>query len=278
MPALLVTLLCAGVELRGSDAVAAAIASQDHAALVVVYAAPGCHVAEKNVAKLNRMAVERADEGVQFLAVLKSPPQRRQRTFAWCERVGLRMPVVLDEDGALALLLDAVISPEAFVFEPGGTAVYRGLIDDQHSITRPSRAEPSRTYLADALDGVLSGEAAISFTHAAGCVTRRRAFTFARDVRPVLEAKCVVCHRPGDIKNSIPLTTFEDAEFWAEAIDDQVSAGLMPPWAAHHGSRAMRNDFSLTLAERWAISSWVRGGMERGEIAVEARVAEPTGR
>src|SRR2546428_9381331 len=55
--------------------------------------------------------------------------------------------------------------------------------------------------------------------------------TFTRDVAPILHAKCVTCHRAGEVA-PMPLLTFDDARPWARAIKDKVVSRQMPPWFA----------------------------------------------
>ena len=52
--------------------------------------------------------------------------------------------------------------------------------------------------------------------------------TFTRDVAPILHARCVVCHRPGEVA-PMALLTFQDARPWARAIKDKIVARQMPP-------------------------------------------------
>ena len=55
--------------------------------------------------------------------------------------------------------------------------------------------------------------------------------TFYRDVLPILEKNCQVCHRPGEI-GPMPLLTYENVRPWAKAIKASVLSRKMPPWLA----------------------------------------------
>ena len=72
--------------------------------------------------------------------------------------------------------------------------------------------------------------------------------TFTRDVAPILHARCVVCHRAGEVA-PMALLTFQDARPWARAIKDKVVARQMPPWFADPAVGAFANDPRLTDAE-----------------------------
>jgi hypothetical protein len=62
----------------------------------------------------------------------------------------------------------------------------------------------------------------------------------------------------------MPLTTYEDARRWAEAIRHQVLTRRMPIWHAARGYGAFANDPQLTPAEQAVIAAWVDGGQARG--------------
>src|ERR1700716_251592 len=72
--------------------------------------------------------------------------------------------------------------------------------------------------------------------------------TFTRDVAPILHAKCVACHRPGEVA-PMALLTYQDARPWARAIKDKVVARQMPPWFAAPAVGSFANDARLSEAE-----------------------------
>ena len=55
--------------------------------------------------------------------------------------------------------------------------------------------------------------------------------TFTKDVAPILQQKCQVCHQPDSI-GPMPLITYDDAREYADKIKRKVSQRLMPPWRA----------------------------------------------
>ena len=87
--------------------------------------------------------------------------------------------------------------------------------------------------------------------------------TFNRDVAPILYAKCVHCHRPGEVA-PMSLMTFAQVRPWARAIQQKTTTRVMPPWGAdpHYGT--FRNDRSLTDREIETISAWADAGAPEG--------------
>src|SRR5687767_13829494 len=53
--------------------------------------------------------------------------------------------------------------------------------------------------------------------------------TFTRDIAPILQAKCQVCHRPNSIA-PMPLLTYQDVKPFAFLIKNRVQSRTMPPW------------------------------------------------
>lgn len=80
--------------------------------------------------------------------------------------------------------------------------------------------------------------------------------TFYKNVLPIMQHHCQVCHRTGEIA-PLPLVTYEEASSWADQIGDAVRAKTMPPWFADPCCGRFANDISLTPEEISTMSSWV---------------------
>jgi hypothetical protein len=89
--------------------------------------------------------------------------------------------------------------------------------------------------------------------------------TFARDVAPIIQQKCQVCHRPGSIA-PMSLLTYEEVRRFAPLIKLRVSARTMPPWHIDKavGIQAFKNDRSLTDQQIGTIVRWVDAGTPLG--------------
>jgi hypothetical protein len=89
--------------------------------------------------------------------------------------------------------------------------------------------------------------------------------TFARDVAPILNARCVSCHRPNQI-GPMSLTSYTEARPWARAIKSKVVTRQMPPWGADPRYGRFKNDWSLSQAEIDTIAAWVDAGASMGDV------------
>jgi len=88
--------------------------------------------------------------------------------------------------------------------------------------------------------------------------------TFNKDVLPILQRNCQVCHRPGEV-GPMSLLTYESARPWAKAIRTAVAARKMPPWFADPAYGQFSNDRRLTEAQIATILAWVDAGTPEGE-------------
>src|SRR5206468_1972271 len=92
------------------------------------------------------------------------------------------------------------------------------------------------------------------------------AVTFAKDVAPILQAKCQDCHRAGSMA-PMSLVTFEETRPWARAIKERVSTRQMPPWHIDRavGVQKFKNDMSLSDEQVATIVRWVDDGAVQGD-------------
>jgi len=89
--------------------------------------------------------------------------------------------------------------------------------------------------------------------------------TYAKDVAPILQAKCQNCHRRNQA-GLFALETYEQARKRASDIATVVLSESMPPWQPARGvGPALKHDLSLTLAEIDALAAWADAGAPQGD-------------
>src|SRR5262245_1037949 len=64
---------------------------------------------------------------------------------------------------------------------------------------------------------------------ASAATGRTDGVTFAKDVAPILQQKCQVCHQPNSIA-PMSLLTYDDAKSYANEIREYLTTRVMPPW------------------------------------------------
>ncbi len=94
------------------------------------------------------------------------------------------------------------------------------------------------------------------------------AVSFTRDVAPILQQNCQICHRPGSV-GPMSLLTYDQAKSYAPLIKYQVVAREMPPYHldTRVGIQAIKNDWRLSEHEIHTIAAWVDDGAPMGDVA-----------
>jgi hypothetical protein len=90
------------------------------------------------------------------------------------------------------------------------------------------------------------------------------AVTFNKDVLPILQRDCQVCHRPGEI-GPMPFLTYEGTRPWAKAIKVAVASKKMPPWFADPKYGHFTNERHLSDADIATLTEWANNGAPEGD-------------
>ena len=101
---------------------------------------------------------------------------------------------------------------------------------------------------------------------ATGSAPAAKTVTFAKDVAPILQARCQECHHKGAMA-PMSLVSYEETRPWAKAIKQRVVTRQMPPWHIDKtvGVQKFKNDISLTDEQIATIANWVDAGAPMGE-------------
>jgi hypothetical protein len=182
--------------------------------------------------------------------------------------------------------LGATVTPEAFVLDSRLVPRYAGRVDDQYLVRGVRRPAAQREDLAEALDDVLSGNSVrVPRTVPVGCPIERKVavtqpptesekkVTFHKDIAPILNAHCQMCHSPSNVA-PFELMTFDDASDWMKPGLREIEARRMPP-AQVEGDFEFVHENSLSKEEIETIRDWLHSGMEEGDPADSANLPPP---
>ncbi|MBW8883220.1 MAG: redoxin domain-containing protein, partial [Planctomycetia bacterium] len=247
--------------------------------LALVFLGTECPLAGLYVQRLNELDEQFAHRGVRIIGIDANQQDSAAEITAFARDHALRFPLLQDKDNHLADYLGAQRTPEVFLLDRQRVVRYHGRIDDQHAVG-VRRAQPNRHDLALAIEDLLAGrEVQAPRTEAVGCFIGRLArpahspasnasqqITFNRDIAPVLNRRCVSCHRPGSI-GPFALLTYEDTAAWAPTIQEVIDQGRMPPWLANPDYGSFANEARLTPAEKRLITNWIAQGMPEGDAS-----------
>jgi len=238
-------------------------------ATVFVFASTLCPISNIYMPRVTELARTYGDRGVRFYLVDPNSEDTTAALRAYAKERKLPFPVVIDTGLALADWLGASRTPEVVVVKQDGDLFYRGRIDDNQD-----RSQVVHSDLKEAIDAALAGTSiAHPRTLSFGCAifrdtvkpvaSRTAKVTFTRDIAPLLNKNCVVCHRSGE-SAPFALQTFRQARTWATAIKDYTARRIMPPWKAAPGAGDFHDARTLTQSEIDKLGQWVDSGAPEG--------------
>lgn len=131
----------------------------DSLATVLMFTAVDCPMSNRYAPEVRRLAERYKRHGVRVWIVYSNAGERSDAARAHADAFGYELPVALDSQGRLADRANAMVTPEAAVFDKAGRLVYHGRIDDRYVDFGVERPSPTTHELADALDDLLAGRA-----------------------------------------------------------------------------------------------------------------------
>lgn len=100
----------------------------------------------------------------------------------------------------------------------------------------------------------------------AGLAAAADTVTFSKDIAPIFQDKCEVCHRAGSMA-PMSLVTYQETRPWVKAIRERVITRNMPPWHLDKtvGIQHFANDRSLNDQQVATIVRWADSGAPMGD-------------
>jgi mono/diheme cytochrome c family protein len=251
----------------------------DVKAIVVVAQVNGDTGSRKAAKALEALKASHPD--VEFMMMNSTPGVSRAEVAAEVAAQGYTIPVMHDRLQLAGDQLGVTYAGEAFVIEPKTLKVlYRGPVD------AAGAKKKAKGYLAEALADVKAGSAvkisevkgkgaSIAFPERARSKQHAK-ISYASDVAPILEAKCVACHQEGGI-GPFAMNSYETVKGFAPMIRESVRTGRMPPWHPDPEVGEFKHDAGLSDAETRTLIHWIEAGAARGEgadpLAAQAKTA-----
>ena len=221
----------------------------DAPAIAILSHANDCTASQPALAQFEAAHTRFAARGVAFMVL--DPVDDRTSAV----RSDASIPVLLDETRLVTQSLDIARTGEALLIAPGSwEVVYRG----------PASG------LDAALAAVIGGGdvAPAREKSPGGCPLELASVdgttvSYSETIAPLLEAKCVACHRPGGI-GPWAMTSYEMVRGFSPMIREVIRTRRMPPWHADPHVGTFHGDRSLTVAQKQTLVGWIEAGAPRG--------------
>lgn len=239
---------------------------------VLCFLGTECPLARVYGPRLEAMAAEYGDRGVQFIGINSNVQDSMDELSSYATELQLTFPIVKDYDRRVALQFGATRTPEVIVIDRGGAIRYRGRIDDQYQ-PGLARREATQHDLRNAIEALIDGQPVRDMeTTAVGCLIALPRtppaghidVTYCNQVSRVLQQHCVECHREGEIGPFV-LDRYDDATGWADMSLEVIDQGRMPPWHASDDHASFANARHMSVADKKVLTDWVAAGMPYGD-------------
>ena len=246
--------------------------------IVFAFLGVDCPLAKLYSPRLVELAGKYKSSGVVFIAVDSNRQDSMTEIIAFARRHEITFQILKDLRQTIADRLGATRTPEIVVLDRERRVRYRGRIDDQFGFVPTNRRasyhkpNPERNDLQCAIDELLAGKpVSVTETESAGCLIGRdrepaahSSVTYAKDVAPILNRRCITCHRPQQIA-PFALTSYEEVAGWADMIAEVTELNRMPPWHADPKYGSFVNDARLSEEEKRLLAEWATAGAPQGD-------------
>lgn len=230
----------------------------DMKAVVIMTQGNSCPAATMDAKKLQELRERYATQDVEFLLLNPNLTDSREAIVKTTAGANIALPVLIDETQLISEALGVTRNGETLVIDPRGWKVaYHGDVSG----------------VAAAIDSLRAGAAVSSPTSSvAGCPIamperdRRNAhaqISYEKTIVPMLEEKCVACHREGGI-GPWQMSSYEMVRGFAPMIREVVRTQRMPPWHADPHYSTFSNDRGLTNEQAKTLVHWIEAGAPRG--------------
>ena len=143
--------------------------SEEKPATVVLFLATQCPIATDYAERIVALVETYDDKDVQFVGINSNKQEKVEEIREYSEKHGFEFPVLKDPENKIADYFGARRTPEVFLLDAERVLRYAGAFDN-------SPKEPTKHYLRDALELVISGEdipKSSKKTRAVGCTIKR---------------------------------------------------------------------------------------------------------
>lgn len=240
---------------------------RDAKAVVLVMHAVGSPEFRQIAPGLQGLVSTYGAKGVKVMAINSTAKDSRAAVLTEAKALGLNLPVLMDENLLVGDQLGATRVSEVFVINPQTWQVaYRGPLADAGK----------GALAAAAVDALIAGKpVAVASAPASGALinfpdrspaakARFAKISYAKEIVPILENKCVACHQEGGIA-PFAMNSYEVVKGFSPMIRETIRTDRMPPWDVDPKVGHFKNDKSLTPAEIKTLVRWIEAGAPRGD-------------
>ncbi len=224
--------------------------------------------ARRAVADLANLAEQYVEQPVEFLIINSTDIVDKAVMHEQAEDEGISFRILMDDTQLVAKELGISRAAEVVIIDPKPRkVVYRGALSRRHA--KGTRSERNAgSYVGEALTALLAGQDVPTSALAskgdtldfAAKTTSLESVSYSNDIAPILENRCVTCHREGGIA-PFAMNNHQMVQGWSPMIRETLITKRMPPGQIDN---AYVNDFhgvnQITAGEIQKLVLWIDGG------------------
>ncbi|WP_297691444.1 redoxin domain-containing protein [Phenylobacterium sp.] len=228
-------------------------------AIVLLTETNGSATSQAAAAEFEKLAAAYRPKGAIFFGLDSSLADSRDAVAAAAAKQHLTVPILMDEQQLVGEGLGVQRAGEVYVIDPKSwTIAYHGPVSQAgQAIAAVVAGKPPELARAAVTDG-----AAIAFP-ARAKAAEFASISYARDVAPILQDKCVSCHIKGGI-GPFAMTSYEVVKGFSPMIRETIRTRRMPPYYADPHIGVFKNDQGLTPEQTKTLVHWIEAGSPRG--------------
>jgi peroxiredoxin len=220
--------------------------------------------ARRAAADLADLAETYTDQAVEFLLLNSTSLSDKSVLLEEAEDRNIELRILMDDTQLVSQALGLTRFGEAVVIKPQSQeVVFRGALDSRQA--DGSRAERNAAaYVADALQAVLAGSEvpnnSIASKGEAIAYPELDTISYANDIAPILEQRCVTCHQEGGIA-PFAMSNHQMVQGWSPMIRETLITKRMPPGQIDSEYVSAFHDVNhITVEETQKLVAWINAG------------------
>jgi peroxiredoxin len=227
-------------------------------AIVLISQQNGAKEVRGAVSAIKQLQTDFAGKDVQVFMLNSNPNDTRETVAAEMAKIGLDIPVLLDDSQLVGESLGVSRVAQALVIDPKSwKVVYSGPINSAKDTVSNLVAGKPVTATTIALN-----TSAIAFP-----LREKKAefskISYEKDISPILAKNCVACHSEGGI-GPFAMDSYEKVKGFSGMIREAIRTDRMPPYNADPHVNSFAGSMNLTNKDEQTLIHWIEAGAPRG--------------
>lgn len=241
----------------------------DHDA-IVLFAHEDSRDVRRAARDLQKLVEQFNEDKIAFFMIDSTGASNKSEMREVAADAKISLPILMDDTQLVAEELGITRATDVIIIVPKAQeVVYRGALNNRFAEgSRARRA--SEHYVADALDAILAGEEitgeqlaskgnAIEF---AARDNHAESLSYASDIAPILEQRCVSCHMEGGIA-PFAMSSHQMIQGWSPMIREVIYTKRMPPGQIDNDFvEDFHNVSFISIEESQKLVHWIDNGSQ----------------